>query len=138
MSLEAIRTSITTAVEAAKVGFLGGYTLVIEYDNRIIVDTQTQTNPFLQVRTKLLSAEQADISNSPIHRIYGQIHLAAVVKEGSGMKAAYDLLDHFYPRLQRKALGVIRTHMATLAPEIHHLGWCYYPVALPFWSDQVS
>ena len=48
MSLELIRTDLVTAIEARRATFSGGYTLVIEYDNVLLVDTRTQTNPFCQ------------------------------------------------------------------------------------------
>lgn len=134
MGLESARQSIVTAIEAAKTGNpVTG--LIIEYDNRIIVDTQTQTNPYLAVMIMWMRGEQADLSATPLHRMYGQIHLAAVVKEGSGSAAANGLLDWFYPRLQRKSLGAVRTLMADLAPVKPFQGWQYFPVLIPFWYD---
>ena len=38
MSLETIRTDIVTAVEARRTTFSGGYTLVVEYDNVLLVE----------------------------------------------------------------------------------------------------
>lgn len=137
MGLETARQSIVTAIEAAKTGNpVSG--LIIEYDNRIIVDTQTQTNPYLAVQIMWMSGEQADLSATPLHRMWGQIHLAAVVKEGSGSAAANGLLDWFYPRLQRKAWGAVRTLMADYAPVKPWQGWVYYPVLTPFWYDVVD
>jgi len=137
MGLESARQSIVTGIEAAKVGNpVSG--LIIEYDNRIIVDTQTQTNPYLAVQIMFMSGEQADLSAAPIHRTYGQIHLAAVVKEGSGSALAMGLLDWFYPRLQRKAFGAVRTLMADYAPVKPFKGWSYFPVLIPFWMDAVD
>jgi hypothetical protein len=135
MSKEQIRQDLVSAVNALHAGFSGGYPLVIEYDNILIVDTQTQVNPFLQVEIKIVDMEQADMSDSPIHRVFGQLVIAAAVKEGKGVKAANLLLDYFYPRLQRKAFGVVRTYMADAAPEKKHLGWVYTPVLIPFRAD---
>lgn len=132
--METIRQNITTALEAAKIGTPGGVP-VIEYDNRILVDTQTQTAPFVQCRIVMQGAEQADLNAKPIHRVYGQIHLAVAVKEGAGSAAASTILDYLYPQLQAKTLGVVRTKYAVMAPPIPHLGWVYLPVLIPFWSD---
>lgn len=137
MSQNNIRQAIVTAVEAAKVG-APVLPLVIEYDNRIIVDTQTQTLPFLCVNVVFMDAFQADLSNTPIHRFVGQIHLAAAVKAGAGSADALKLLDFFYPQLQRKALGIVRTYMAKSAPMTPHLGWNYYTMLIPFWSDKIE
>jgi hypothetical protein len=133
--MELARQAIVTAVEAVKAGApVAG--LIIEYDNRIIVDTQTQTKPFFCVNMVLMNGRQADLNAKPIHRFNGQIHIAAAVKDGAGSSDALKLLDYFYPLLHQRALGSIRTHMAKPAPMKPHLGWCYYPMLIPFWFDK--
>ena len=138
MSIELIRTDVVTKLESVRSGFSDGYTLVIEYDNRIIVDTKTHTDPFLCVEVKLLTADQVDLSLTPTHRFWGQIGLSAAVPEGSGSSKANKLLDYFYKQLHRKAFGSVRTLMASPAPKRPHLGWEYYTMVVPFWSDQVG
>lgn len=138
MSLEIIRVDIVTRIEQLKATFSGGYPLVVEYENRLVVDTKTQRDPFLCVKVKYLSAEQADLAMNPTHRHYGQIHLAAAVPEGSGVSKANALLAHFYKGLQHSTIGTVRTMMATPAPPSPHLGWEYFAMAVPFWSDQPS
>jgi hypothetical protein len=133
-TLDQHRQSIVTAIEAAKLTFTD-YPLVIEYDNRMLVDTATQVNPFLCVDIKFLDGRQADLSSSPIHRKIGQIHLQAVVKEGSGTAKALQLMEHFYQPLQRGQFGGVRTHMATFAKEMVFKGWVYYPAIVPFWTN---
>ena len=135
MSIEKIRQDLVAAVNVLKDSHAGGYPLIVEYDNIREIDTQTQVNPYLMVDVKIIDMEQADLSNNPTHRVYGQLVLVAAVKEGQGVRAANLLLEHFYPKLQRKALGTVRTHMATVAPIRPHLGWLYIPVVVPFWSD---
>jgi hypothetical protein len=135
MSQEAARQAIVTAVEAAKTG-APVPSLVIEYDNRIIVDTQTQSAPFLRVEIKYLDSYQADISHSPIHRFEGYISLQAAVKDGSGAKEANGLLEHFYPQLHKRSMGIVRTKMASAVPERQHQGWWYYSFNIPFWFDR--
>ncbi len=134
-TLEQARIDIVTAVEAAKTGAPIS-PLVIEYDNRIVVDTQTQTKPYLAVHIKFMDGHQASLAANPIHRIQGQIHLAAVAKIGSGSADALKLLDFFYPQLHGRAMGTVRCHMAKIAPTTIHLGWEYYPVLIPFWFDK--
>lgn len=136
MSLETVRQSIVAAIETAKIGCPGGVP-VIEYDNRILIDTQTQAVPFLCVEIKFLSGEQADLNVSPIHRLYGQIHLMAAVKEGEGMSSGLVMLNHFYPQIHKKQFGTVRTAMATFTQPKPHIGWVYYPVLVPFWTDNI-
>jgi len=137
MSLEVIRQSLVTAVEAAKVGFSGGYTLLIEYDNRVAIDTQTQQNPYLMVSVKVIDGDQIDLHTNPTQRFTGQMYVTACVKEGTGTAKATQLLDHFYPRLQLKAFGPVRTRMAVPTRPVPNLGWMLYPVIVPFWMDKI-
>lgn len=136
MSLETIRIDITTRCEALKSAFSGGYPLVVEYDNRDIVDMATQVNPFLQVSIKVLDGEQVSLSTNSAHRWSGVIALSAVVPCGSGTGKANTLLEHFYKGLHRNSFGSIRTFMAEPGGNKEHLGWLYVSALVPFWSDQ--
>ena len=137
MSLEQARQSIVAAIEAAKVGCPNGVP-IIEYDNRIIVDTQTASAPFLNVEIHFIQGEQADLSAAPRHRYYGQMHLMAAAKEGAGVAQQLTMLNHFSPQLQRKQFGGVRTKMSTMAPKMHLKGWLYYPCVIPFWYDLID
>jgi hypothetical protein len=135
MSLELYRQSLTSAVEAAKVGFTA-YPLIIEYDNRLLVDYSTQSNPYLCVEIMFVDGEQADLSPAPIHRINGFLNVVAVGKEGSGTAKLYTLLDHFYPQLQHKTFGDVRTKMATMTKPKLVTGWWGVACMVPFWVDK--
>lgn len=135
MGLDTIRQEVTTKVEEIKATFTA-YPLIIEYDNKLIVDTATQENPFLCCRVKLLDGYQRDYCDNPYHTIIGQIELAAAVKDGAGSAKANQLLDFFYPKLHRKSFGGVRTKMALPAPVQKHNGWHYYAVLIPLWTDQ--
>lgn len=138
MSQETIRVDLTTAIESIRTTFAGGYTLVIEYDNVLLVDTKLQTNPFLAVEIKFIQGVQANISNTPFQRVYGQVLLSAAVPQGSGSSKALKLLDHFSKGLQLKAFGTVRTHISSPSQSKPHLGWVYFTVSVPFWSDQAT
>jgi hypothetical protein len=136
MSQEYIRQALATAVEAAKVAAPTAG-LIIEYDNRIIVDTQTQVDPYLLAQIVLFDGVQADLAANAIHRFYGQLHLIAAVKEGAGSADALKLLDHFVPQLQRKSFAGVRLETAKPAPSKKNLGWVYFPTLIPFWYDKI-
>lgn len=138
MSLEAIRVDLVTAVEAARAGFNLGYSLIIEYENRIIVDKKSQVNPYLTVDILMLDGRQIELSNNPLHRITGQLYLIACVPDGSGSSQANKLLDWFVPKLHKKTFGAVRTSFAIPAKPQPHLGWQHYGIVIPFWSDQSS
>jgi hypothetical protein len=134
MSLDIIRQNIVAAMEAAKVGTPGGIP-VVEYDNRMLVNTQTQSAPFVICNIVYGMGEQADLNAKPIHRLYGQIHLIVATKEGGGSTDAAKMLGYLYPQLQGKVFGIVRTSFASPAPPKPHLGWVYTPILIPFWAD---
>lgn len=137
MSRESFRQALVAAVEARKASWTD-YALQVEYDNRIVVDTQTQTLPFLVVKIVYLSGEQADLGISPIHRVYGQVHIAAAVKEGGGTAQANALLDFFVPSLHMRSIGGARMYGSKPQKDVDHRGWVYTPVLIPFDSDTTS
>lgn len=136
MAQEDIRQALVTAVEAAKVGAPTAG-LIIEYDNRIIVDTQTQVDPYLIVQVVLMDGKQADLAEHAIHRFYGQLLLGAAVKEGAGASDALKLLDHFVPQLQRKTFTGVHTQTAKPTPSKKNLGWTLFSTIIPFWYDKI-
>jgi hypothetical protein len=136
MSVENIRVDVVTKVEQLKASFAGGYSLVIEYDNRDVVDYTTQRDPYLQVSVDVMEAEQASLTQYSEHRFRGVITLLACVPEGSGKSKANKLLEHFYKGLHRNSFGKVRTFMATPGGDKTHLGWVYVAMLVPFWSDQ--
>ena len=137
VNLLALRNNVVTAVQGKAAAFTA-YPLMIEYDNQLVVDTVTQSDPFLCIKIKFLDGEQADLSSNPMHRVFGQIHIAAAVKENAGSVKALELLNFFYPSMQMTALGLsprVRTKAATFATPTTHNGWVYTPVVIPFWCD---
>lgn len=134
MSFETTRQSVVSAVESVKAGAPGGAP-VIEYDNRIIVDTQTQSAPFMCVELIYMDGEQADLAAKPIHRTSGVLRVSAAAKDGDGSAKANALLDYFCPLLQGKQFGAVRTKYAKPIAPRPHLGWVYFTVLIPFWVD---
>lgn len=133
--LDEIRASLVSAVVDLIPSFTE-YSLAVEFDNREVINLSTQEDPYLLAQIKLIDGEQASLGDDPLHRIYGQLYLAARVKKSHGVAVANRLLSHFYPSLQNKQFGTVRVQMATFAPEKDALGWVTYPLILPFWSDK--
>ena len=107
---------------------------MVEYDNRILVDTKTQTNPFLCVNIAYISGEQVNLAGAS-HRVYGQLHISAAVRENEGSAKANELLDFFVPSLHMRSSGNRRLWGSSPVKERPHLGWVYYPVIVPFEAD---
>ena len=135
--MEDTRIALTTAIEALKATYVTDANLVIEYDNRVAVNPSLQTKPYLAVQVKFIDGYQADISNTPIHRLEGHLYLVAWVKEGSGSSVANLMLQHFYRGLQHKQFSAVRVRMATPVKSAKVADWIGFPVILPFWTDKM-
>lgn len=133
MTREEVRQAVVALVEARRAAW-SSYTLVVEYDNRILVDTKTQTNPFLCVNIAYISGEQVNLAGAS-HRVYGQLHISAAVRENEGSAKANELLDFFIPSLHMRSSGNLRLWGSSPVKERPHLGWVYYPVIVPFEAD---
>lgn len=135
---EGFRAAVVAAVETLKTSWVD-YTLLVEYDNRIVVDTQTQVNPFLCVHIVYTGGEQASLGQTQTHhRVYGSVIVSAAVKLGSGTKQANDLLEHFIPSLHLTSIGGARMWGASPEKDKEHRGWIYYPVVIPFDFDELN
>lgn len=139
MSLEQQRADIVTEVERAKAAWNNAakaYQLLVEYDNRSTVDLAVQQVPYLMVDIVWGKSRQMDLGVSPLVTDYGQIVLAAGVKEGQGTASLLSLLDFVRPYLQlRNPLGSVRTEEATLGPKPLLVGGFYYQtMRVPFWA----
>lgn len=134
MNREQIRQAIATLVEARRAAWVG-HPLVVEWEGQVVVDTQTQAHPFLCIKVIYISGEQVDLGRNPYHRTWGQVHLAAAVKDGWGVAKANALLDFFQPALHMRSTGGLRLLGAQPVKAVPHLGWHYHPILIPFEAD---
>lgn len=130
-NIETYRQQLAAAVEVARESYVD-QNLIIEYDNRYLVDMNTQTDPFLCVEVTYAGARQADLSNKPVHMIAGLLVLTAKVREGAGTANAYNLLDHFYEKLQFRVIGDCRMEMANIVRPAKLAGWWGISAIIPF------
>lgn len=136
MNREQIRQAVVALVEARRALWVG-HPLTIEWEGRAIVDTQTHADPFLCVRVIYIDGEQVELGTNPNHRVWGQVHLAAAVRDGWGVAQANTLLDFFTPALHMRTVGSLRLAGARPTPKKPHLGWEYHPVLIPFSADTI-
>jgi hypothetical protein len=94
MSREAARIDINTAINTAAAAWVA-YPVLVDYENRELVDFASQTNPHLAVDIVYYDGKQMDLSSTPTVGRYGQIMLAVCVLEGQGTSRANLLMDHF-------------------------------------------
>ena len=136
MNIELARQAITSKVEQVRA--LYSPTLIVEYDNRILVDRATQVDPFVMVDLLFISGNQASLGLDTLVRNYGQIVLTASAKENTGMKQAAEILDFFSARLEIREFGGVRTKGASPQKCTHAEGWYHFPVIIPFWFDRLA
>jgi hypothetical protein len=114
------------------------YPLVIQIDNRIVVDQGGQTEPYLDVQIEPLGGGQADMADRPLVEQYGQILLAAVVRCGAGTTDAKKLLDFVLPYFDMKDIGTVRCHAAVAVKPREEKGQYYAPGMVNYWYHRVS
>ena len=134
---ETFRQAVVTQIQALAATWVE-YPLIVEYDNRTVVDTQKQTNPFLCVQIVYMGGEQVTLGTTPHHRVSGQIHLAAAVRDGQGSARSNALLQHFYPTLHLRSIDGARMWGASFEKDRPHLGWVYSPILIPFDYDTTT
>lgn len=137
MSRENIRETVANLVAGLVTQYTTdtGKQLIVEYDNRIVVDTTTQEEPFLCVAVEFKDAIQPELTKR-IHRFIGFIRVSVASKVGDGTAKSNQILDYFYPKIHGKDHDKVRCLMADVMPDRPHLGWVYQTMAIPFWSDQ--
>lgn len=136
MTLDEYRQALTAAVEAAKAGFTD-YTIVMEYDNRVLVKPGEQANPVMSVSIIFSDGSQGDLSANPFHRMTGMLTLSARSKEGDGTAKAYKLVEHFYPKLHRRTISQVNLEIAKPIPPKKLNGEWVVSVVIPFWLSKV-
>lgn len=132
---EQARVAIVTKVAAIASTWVGP-TLIVDYDNKELVNWATQTNPFLSVEIVHIDGYQAGLSNVPVQRVLGTIVLTAKAPIGSGMKALNDLLEFFYPAMHMTdSMTPVRTYAARLVDGKPTASWRAKAAVIPFWYD---
>lgn len=108
------------------------YPLLVEMDNRDIVDQATQVNPYLQVTIAPMHGEQAELGPNAMTKQTGQILISAVVKSGAGTADAKALLDFVLPYLSMQQFGTLQCQAAypTLGKPAN--GWWHQPAIVPY------
>lgn len=135
MSFEVVRAATHKALQDLVPTFTGGYSVKIEFDNREVVNTKAQQDPYLIVKMMFIDGSQRDLCDNPAHRLDGQVQLWASVPKGSGSSAAWKLLEHFYKGIHRRKISPCLFFMASPLNQRVEDGRMLYGVAIPFIAD---
>lgn len=109
MTLTEANAAIMTVV-AQLVQDHTAYPLVVETDNRDVVDLALQGQPYLQVTIDFMGADQLDLGEKPRVKQHGQLLLCAVAKGGTGKAETLALLDFVMPYFDMANLGGVEFH----------------------------
>ena len=109
------------------------YPLLIEHDNRNVINLATQQNPFLCVSIINLGGQQFDLGAKPRTRQFAQIHIAAAVKQGKGTADLDSLLDFVGTYFNMKDLTTVRCQSIALMKDKLEKEWYYRPAVIGFY-----
>lgn len=132
MTLSELRQTVR-AVAQQIINDHTAYPLVVETDNRDVVDQAFQVNPYLAISIKPLRGEQAEIGVAPLSKMEGQIQISAVVKDGSGTADAEDLLDFVLPYFHLQNLATVQCQAAFPTGGREVKGWWYESAIVPYY-----
>lgn len=133
----AARQAIRTVLDQIRADW-AAYPLVIETDNRKIVDQATQEKPYLQVEIDFMGGGQADLGARPTVRQDGQIEIHIVDKAGNGTAEIDALVDFIVPYFDMKNLGIVRTQAVERYRGKDVKGWWHEPLLINFYFHRTS
>lgn len=135
VTLEDVRRAITEKVEELKQAF--DYPISVSYDNHDTANYELQSKPYVDVSIMWQGGQQMGLSMiQPGHRMQGSIIVEVRAKEGSGMREANTILEHFYPSLQMtNGMYPVRTYAGRPASRPAANGWAGVAMVIPFWVD---
>lgn len=132
MSQVQVATAITAVIEQI-IADHTAYPLVVEQQNRSTVDQATQSDPYLKVEVRFLSADQMDLADKPWIEKWGQIWLTATCKSGEGTAAVKTLLDFVTPYFELKKIGIVQCRAVTAAAGKELKGLWHEPAIVNFY-----
>ena len=135
--LDNFRSAAYTAVEAAKSTFTD-FTVLVEYENRRIINYDTVKDPIIDVEIKFMDSSQRDLHITRTQRVIGFLILTVKIKEGAGTSTALRLLEHMYRPLHNRKLGTANMEVAKLVPGKTVKGWWCQSIMVPFWLDMTA
>lgn len=138
MSFAAARSDIVTASQAALAAWAGSPSpLVVTYQNQVLVNVDTQVDPYLCVDIHFLDGRQLSMGATKDLIDYGQVQLVAHAKENSGTLVSQQILDHFRTFLELKSFSLVRTQAGRGSMSYLRAGWLCTPLVIPFWYTRL-
>ena len=137
MSQSVARQDIAAAIEAARAAWTA-YPLVVEQENRDVIDQVTQVNPYVGVDVVFYDGQQMDLGPDPLQGIYGQIYLAVCTQEGKGTSGVTPLMDYMNKALSRRTFSLVKTAVPKPQPYVIKKGWYCQISLINFWYHELA
>ena len=137
MSQLVARQDIAAAIEAARAAWTP-YNLVVEQENRDIIDQVTQVNPYVGVDLMFYDGQQMDLGPAPLVGVYGHILLAVCTQEGKGTSGVTPVMDHMSQALSRKTFSLVKTSVPKPQPYVIRKGWYCQLSLINFWYHELA
>lgn len=141
MSRKVAHSEIITAAEAARVAWAtqpGGWPVVMDTDNRSLIDFSTQVNPYVSLDIVYTDGKQMDMGLQPWVGHYGYVALAVCIAEGKGTSKANLLMDFMSSRLQLKTLPLVQLEVARPQASVTRMGWFCLVTMINFSYHELS
>lgn len=137
MSQTQARQEIAAVVEAARVAWTA-YPLIVEQENRDVVNLATQVNPYVGVDVIFYEGRQMDLGPDPLQGVYGQILIGVFTQEGKGTSQVSPLSDYMGKALSRKTLPLVKTLVPQPQPAVTRKGWYCQVTLVDFWYHELA
>lgn len=130
-----VRVKAVSRLQARAATF-AKFPIVIEYDNRKLVDLTTQTKPYVKFSMVYQDGEQASLGKGVTRRVMGTMVIAVLSREGSGVEDGDAVLDHLWRHMsQTDEMLPLRTYAARFSSSPSMLGWVSQAALVPFWYE---
>lgn len=115
-----------------------GINLAVQYENRNLIDTGSQVEPYLIFEIEITGKKQVSIGKPYHTRYYGEMSVGICCKENEGTSFQDQVADKLVKHLELKDINGVRLKVADVRPPRPIKGWYCLPVVTKFWFDRLA
>lgn len=128
----AIYSALNTVMADAHPG------IPVLYENRLNVDLNLQTEPFVACELVWNDGSQIGMGDTPGKRYMGAIWLATANKQGEGTAELLAVMTTLSDAFGIKTVGGVTCQAPRPLPGYLKDGWYFQPVRIPFYFDDMA
>lgn len=115
-----------------------GINLEVQYENRNLIDTGSQTEPYLIFEIETVRKKQVSIGRPYHTRYFGEMSVGICCKENEGTSLQDEIADKLIRYLELKDVNGVRLEVADPRPAKLIKGWYCLPIVTKFWFDRLA